>query len=302
MRRPADLTEPVGDGLGDDHVVDGHGEGPAPVRIGGRPGARGEHYLIGAHAAGRGHDRRRPAGDELRQGRALVDTHAPLEQDAAQLTSELGRLHRREVGREGAADEARRVCDAPRLGGAHRTQPVRVAVPRQDRLPLGVGLRLPLPRAGVQDALVMEVDLRVVPPHPRFQLVHLVGEGLGIADALVLAEEVAQRSPPCARNTRRSRRWRRCPRPRRRRARSARHRCPARARSARRRSRGRRSRRRRRTRRRPSRRPAAGTALPGPRRAPARATKCAPLPRALPPGPSSLRSSSLRSLADFAIR
>ena len=91
-----------------------------------------------------------------------------------------------------AADEARRVGDAPRLGGVHPPQPVGVAVPLEQAEGLLVGPGLPLAGPGVQDALVPGVDAGVVARDPSVQLVDHVREGGGVGHTALFPERRAQ--------------------------------------------------------------------------------------------------------------
>ncbi len=111
--RPADPLDELRDRLGDDHEVGADGEGAAEVPLPRRPGAVREHDVARGHGAGRRDDARRAAGLDAHHRRALEDAHAALEQHPPQLARELARLEDREVRRDHAADEARRV------GGEH---------------------------------------------------------------------------------------------------------------------------------------------------------------------------------------
>ena len=138
---------------------------------------------------------RRPASTRDHR-RALEDAHAALEQHPAQLARELRRLQHRQVRRDDAADEARRVGDAPRLGGVHAPQAVGVAVLREQAEGLLVGPGLPVAGARVQDALVVGVDAGVVARDPAVELVDHVREGGGVAHAALLTERAHRLDEP----------------------------------------------------------------------------------------------------------
>ena len=189
--QPIRLDE-LRDRLGDDHEVGADGEGAAEVPLPRRPRAVREHDVAGAHGAARRDDPRTPPGLHAHHRRALEDAHAALEQHPPELARELARLQHREVRRDHAADEARRVCDEPRLGGVHAPQPAGVAVLLQQPEGLVVGPGLPVARPGVQDALMPGVDSGVVPGDPAVELVHHGGEGGGVGHAALLSQRGAQ--------------------------------------------------------------------------------------------------------------
>ncbi len=157
-----------------------------------RPRAVREHDVACADNTGRRDDPLAAAGLHAHHRRALEDAHAALEQHTPQLSGEPARLQHGEVRRHHAADEARRVRDGPRLGGVHTTQPVGVPVLLQQAERLVVGPGLPLPRPGVQDALVPGVDARIVTGDPAVELVDHGGEGGGVGHAGLLPERRAQ--------------------------------------------------------------------------------------------------------------
>ena len=219
LRGPADLGEPLRDGLGDDHVIRDHAEAPAEPRPAGRPGADRQHHLVGLDRAVFGAHHRRPRSIETGHRSAFEDPNTTLERDATQATGETGGLHDRAVVDESSAGNPRGVSDLASLLHRERSHPVAEATCLQERRgPFATGALLPRPGSDPQDPLVMEPGVDAVLGEPCSGLTDRVRHRVGIAQPFERprrARTAPRRPTMTRRRSRRCARWRR------------RHRCPA---------------------------------------------------------------------------